>query len=525
MQNNNTEPSTIKGEIHNLAAKGWVPIPLILGSKNPALPVYRHLAQATSLSLKLAETEIKGGTRKDPGYHFISEDGSILGGIIFPEKGIPFYRYNLDHPVVRQAIEDKREKDPKNWFDPDGNLKDYGSFENLGIAIKPSGLWVLDFDADAAWSALLQYVKDKTGSTDSLDTYMNRSGSGAGRHLSYNRVGDWTGSIPQDKMFLGIEKLELKGNGIEVVPPSIHNTGNRYEVLNDAPVLDAPQWLTQTVQEYRRSQQSTSPSSAPNGNHGNQDHPRVSLDDDSPIRDGGRSEYLVRLGGRICLDHTWEDTEHFLRLTDKARCVPPLQEDDSEAFKKVMQSARRYWEKDSVHSKNGEPKAEESGHREDQHGLPSVFNYENYRKVREQGGFPRREIKEHALVKGLSHNIFGESELGKSWCLLHFCEVYLSEGESVVFLDFENGHQTLLERLGDMGVPDELLDNFYPLRPDPGWVEEWPDFVAKVKPGLVVGDALIGVLESLGLDERDNQDMEKASQQVMKPVLDRGGRS
>jgi hypothetical protein len=178
-----------------------------------------------------------------------------------------------------------------------------------------------------------------------------------------------------------------------------------------------------------------------------------------------------------------------------------------------------------VHSKNGEPKAEEGRHTEDQHGLPSVFNYENYRKVREQGGFPRREIKEHALVKGLSHNIFGESELGKSWFLLHFCAVYLSEGESVVFLDFENGHQTLLERLGDMGVPDELLDNFYPLRPDPGWVEEWPDFVAKVKPGLVVGDALIGVFESLGLDERDNQDMEKASQQVMKPVLDRGGRS
>jgi hypothetical protein len=109
VQNNNTEHPTIKGEIHNLAAKRWVPLPLIPEGKNPDLPVYRHLAQASSLTLKRAETEIEGGARKDPGYHFISEDGSILGGIIFPEKGIPFYRYNLDHPVVRQAIEYKRE--------------------------------------------------------------------------------------------------------------------------------------------------------------------------------------------------------------------------------------------------------------------------------------------------------------------------------------------------------------------------------------------------------------------------------
>jgi hypothetical protein len=208
VQNNNTEHPTIKREIHNLAAKGRVPLPLVLGCKNAALPVYRHLAQASSLSLKWAETEIEGGTRKDPGYHVISEDGSILGGIMFPEKGIPFYRYNLEHPAVQQAIEDKRENDPKSWFDPDtGKLRDYGRFRNLGVAIKPSGLWVLDLDADAAWSELLQYVKDKTGSTDSLDTYMIRSGSGVGKHLIYNRVGDWTGSIPQDKRFLGIEKI------------------------------------------------------------------------------------------------------------------------------------------------------------------------------------------------------------------------------------------------------------------------------------------------------------------------------
>jgi hypothetical protein len=271
-------------------------------------------------------------------------------------------------------------------------------------------------------------------------------------------------------------------------------------------------------EEYKTPQKSSSPS--PTGSLAT---PGNSIEDDDPIPKGARSSTLVSIGGKECKERTWEDTRLLVKLIDKARCDPPLQEDDPEAFGKVMQSLRRYWEKDSVHSKNGEPKAEEGGLTEDQHGLPSVFNYENYRKVREQGGFPPREVVEHALVKGLSHNIFGESELGKSWCLLHFCAVYLSEGESVVFLDFENGHQTLLERLGDMGVPDELLDNFYPLRPDPGWVEEWPDFVAKVKPGLVVGDALIGVLESLGLDERDNQDMEKASQQVMKPVLDRGG--
>jgi DNA-binding transcriptional ArsR family regulator len=199
-----------------------------------------------------------------------------------------------------------------------------------------------------------------------------------------------------------------------------------------------------------------------------------------------------------------------------------LQEDDPKAFEKVMKSVRRYWEKDSVYSKNGEPKAEEGGHTEDQHGLPSVFNYENYRKVREQGGFPPREVVGHALIKGLSINIFGEAGLGKSWFLAHLAHVFLQRGERVIFLDFENGHQTLFERMEALKVPDRLLDNFYPLRPEGDWGKAWAEFVSEVRPGLVGTDGLIGLLDSLGLSENDSQDIEKVKGQIFRPALDVG---
>jgi DNA-binding transcriptional ArsR family regulator len=270
-------------------------------------------------------------------------------------------------------------------------------------------------------------------------------------------------------------------------------------------------------EEYKTPQKSSSPD--PNGFRATSGN---SIEDDSPIPAGSRSSTLVSIGGKECKERTWEDTRLLVKLTDKARCDPPLQEEDPKAFGKVMQSVRRYWEKDSVYSKNGEPKAEEGGHTEDQHGLPSVFNYENYRKVREQGGFPPREVVGHTLIKGLSTNIFGEAGLGKSLLLLHFAHVYLQRGERVILLDFENGHQTLFERMEELKVPDKLLDNFYPLRPEGDWDKAWAEFVSEVRPGLVGADGLIGLLDSLGLSENDSQDIEKVKGQIFRPALDLG---
>jgi hypothetical protein len=194
-------------------------------------------------------------------------------------------------------------------------------------------LWILDLDADEAWSELLQYVKDKTGSSDSLHTYMIRSGSGVGRHLIYNRVGDWTGSIPQDKIFLGIEKIELKANGIEAVPPSLHESGMTYEILHDVDPLDAPEWLIDAVERYRTPQHSSTSSgeSTPsrNGRHP-LDPPEV------PLREGeGRNAELTSYAGYLeGKDHYPEQIRKMIleRNYNPAWIADPLPEEEIDAL-------------------------------------------------------------------------------------------------------------------------------------------------------------------------------------------------
>ena len=60
---------------------------------------------------------------------------------------------------------------------------------------------------------------------------------------------------------------------------------------------------------------------------------------------------------------------------------------------------------------------------------------------------------------------------------LIFCKGALRRGEIAVFLDWENGHKALYERLGILGVTDDELDNFYPLvfptLAPQDWESEW----------------------------------------------------
>jgi hypothetical protein len=363
MANNNTQapsaktnPAGLRHSIYSLVARGWSPIPLLARSKNPNLPAYAHLGQAASLTFEWVEGEA-GDTS---GYQVLAEDGSLLGAIIIPQRGVPYYRYNPKNPLVGEAIEDKREHDPKRWFDPDtGALGAYGEFRNLGIAIKPSGVWVLDLDSEEAWEKLKAYVLKKTGSLESLDTFMIRSGSGEGRHLIHLKGCEWTSHITQSERFLGIEKLELKGNGIEVLPPSLHKSGGLYEVLNDAPVLDAPPWLTQAVEEFVRARKKSSPSSASSGGG-----PSLSGDvwtpPPVPLKEkGGRNDVLASFAGSLARrGYTEEEIRPKLleRNNDPLWFSVPLSEEeiDNTIMKSVATWVRKRLEKTNMQeSTNG----------------------------------------------------------------------------------------------------------------------------------------------------------------------------
>ena len=272
-------------------------------------------------------------------------------------------------------------------------------------------------------------------------------------------------------------------------------------------------------EEYKTPQKSSSPD--PNGSHTYMSTrpltpPEVPMSEETGGRNNNLTSYAGLLEGK---DFSLKDIRTMLleRNYNPAWIADPLPE--VEIDNTIMKSVSRWRQERLENSKNGHtPPVQE----EDHNGIPLVFNYENYRKVREQGGFPPREVVGHALINGLSTNIFGEAGLGKSWFLLHFAHLFLQRGERVILLDFENGHQTLFERMEDFMVPGKLLDNFYPLRPEGDWGKAWAEFVSEVRPGLVGTDGLIGLLDSLGLSENDSQDIEKVKGQIFRPALDVG---
>jgi hypothetical protein len=71
-------------------------------------------------------------------------------------------------------------------------------------------------------------------------------------------------------------------------------------------------------EKYRTPQKSSSP--GPNGFRATSGN---SIEDDGPIPAGSRGSTLVSIGGKECKERTWEDTRLLIKLTDKARCVPP----------------------------------------------------------------------------------------------------------------------------------------------------------------------------------------------------------
>ena len=71
------------------------------------------------------------------------------------------------------------------------------------------------------------------------------------------------------------------------------------------------------------------------------------------------------------------------------------------------------------------------------------------------------------LYPGRTHVFGGEPESGKTWATLVACAAELQQGRPVVFMDFEDGPEGVVERLVDLGVPPSAIgDLFRYLRPD-----------------------------------------------------------
>lgn len=155
-------------------------------------------------------------------------------------KGIPVFPVRGKIPRTSNGVKDATTDEARieAWW---------GEAPNAGIGGatgEACGFWVLDVDGDTGRASLAQLEAQHGNLPETLTC---RTGGG-GEHRWF--------LMPQDRPVGNRASfrpsLDVRGTGGYVVlPPSPHPSGQRYEVVVDAPIAAAPQWLIELVSKRR----------------------------------------------------------------------------------------------------------------------------------------------------------------------------------------------------------------------------------------------------------------------------------
>ena len=128
----------------------------------------------------------------------------------------------------------------------------------------------------------------------------------------------------------------------------------------------------------------------------------------------------------------------------------------------------------------------------------------------------RRTDGLHLFYAGLTHDLHGESESGKSWLAQCAVSEVLKSGERALYLDFESDARSVALRLRSLGVPVEVLadaSQFAYIRPDTAPLAEVDKaafegiFSGNWKVAII--DGVTNAMTLLGLDGINNRDVSK----------------
>lgn len=190
---------------------------------------------------------------------------------------------------------------------------------------RPEGVWFFEIDNPEIWSKIGQKLPA---------TFMVRSGpknSGRG-HLYFQQT---PASIAmgnaQAKDSNGKELWSARvDNRYVVAPGSFHPSGHRYEIVQDVPIIPAPDWLVQWCSSNKTA---------------DIDAPRrtgvVELDDDSPIVEGGRNNAITSILGkaRQVIGMQADELYAYGLVVNEKRCRPPLSDNE---IKTIAYSIGKY---------------------------------------------------------------------------------------------------------------------------------------------------------------------------------------
>ena len=161
-----------------------------------------------------------------------------------------FRELSKDYSLVRLHGKDPSTAEGRGWEKWCRKKRDYDRIgfkpdENAGIACGPaSGVLTTDVDNPDLFESFCR----RHGWHVPVTRTHSSGRVGGGFHLLYGYPDDGQKYGCKSRKTLGID---IKGDGGQVVAPgSIHpDTGTVYAVVNDGPIVEAPEWLTKTLYE------------------------------------------------------------------------------------------------------------------------------------------------------------------------------------------------------------------------------------------------------------------------------------
>ena len=309
---------------------------------------------------------------------------------------------------------------------------------NIGIACEPTGWAVIDVDPRHGGDETLRDLEQQYGPLP--DTVRQVTGSG-GQHIVFTYP---FGGAPT---VAGIRPgIDTRARGGYIVgAPSAHVSGNAYawEVApGEMPLAELPHWFRDLLTTRTERQRTDEPGAV--------------------IPEGRRDETLASLAGSMrARGHTKEEIAAALLVTNRDRCVPPLDERD---VRRIAWSISQYEAGKGAFAAQGDDKPPEE----------ALIDWPAFWTTDQKAA---EWLCEPLIPLGRQVSIYSRAKSGKSLLVLDICArlatgqkcLYQPAGEPmrVVYFDFEMTDLDLRERLEDMGYgPDSDLSNlFYYLLP------------------------------------------------------------
>lgn len=140
---------------------------------------------------------------------------------------------------------------------------------------------------------------------------------------------------------------------------------------------------------------------------------------------------------------------------------------------------------------------------------------------------PTAQLLEGILYEARIHSIASHPATGKTLLALWIAVQIMKQGRLVLYIDAENGPKLIAERLQELGVDLDTLDELFHYYPaevalDRESLSRLATTVKQAEPALVVFDSFADLLSIAGLEENSNDDCTRWMRVVAQPVKDAG---